>query len=75
MKIMNIRKISVNLADSTMKVVFRRRIVVRLKVFLPKNQFLVTHPKLNLGWIPKDFKIFIFKPQMSFLNENEKNYN
>ena len=32
------------------------------------------HPRnLILGWIPRNFKIFIFEPKLSFLRENDKN--
>ena len=30
---------------------------------------------LELGWIPTDFKNFIFKPKLSVLRKNPKNYN
>ena len=30
---------------------------------------------LRLGWIPSNYKIFNFKPKMSFLSENHKNDN
>ena len=29
--------------------------------------------KTLIGWIPRNFKIFIFKPKMSFLKENHNN--
>ena len=28
---------------------------------------------LNVGWIPRNFKNFDFKPKLSFLRENHKN--
>ena len=31
--------------------------------------------KVRLGWIPRNFKIFNFKPKFWFLNENHKNDN
>ena len=52
MKIMNIRKISVNLADSTMKVVFRRRILVRLKVCCTESKSCGSF-KTNLNTCPR----------------------
>ena len=27
----------------------------------------------SLGWVPRNFKILIFKPKLSFLSENHKN--
>ena len=32
-------------------------------------------PVLHLGLIPENFKIFIFKPKLSFLRENHKKDN
>ena len=29
---------------------------------------------INVGWIPRNFKIFIFEPKLSFSNENHENY-
>jgi len=32
-----------------------------------------TSPSLHVGSIPKNFKTFIFKPKLSFLEENHQN--
>ena len=44
------------------------------KIFLSFNisrNFIVI--SLSIGWNPWNFKIFIFKPKLSFLRENHKN--
>ena len=35
----------------------------------------VVPPKAYLGWIPRNFKIFILKPKFSFISKNHKNDN
>jgi len=43
--------------------------------FLLFDSYYMTHITVLLGWIPRNFKIFIFKPKLSFLKEIHKNDN
>ena len=42
--------------------------------FFWKNIMVINPKNLYIGWIPRNFKIFIFEPKLSFSRKNHKNY-
>ena len=44
-------------------------------VIIDFESFFKSYNDTYIGWIPRNFEIFIFKPKLPFLSENHKNDN